>query len=214
MSDGYQILSLDEVEPTPHLGSNLLPLRYTLGYRAAGINAWRADAGGQLIPPHEEDSGSEELYVVVRGSATFSVGEERSPAPAGTLVFVPAEVRRTAVAEEDGTVVVAVGATVGEPYRGGAWDTFAVANALREAGRMDDCRAVMRNAMAEWPDRWALPYNAACLEALSGNADEAIGYLARAREMAPAEELAPYLREDSDLDNIRDDPRFHELLGR
>jgi mannose-6-phosphate isomerase-like protein (cupin superfamily) len=104
MSDGYAILSLDEVEAAPQ----------ALGFRAAGVNAWKADTGGQLIPPHEEDSGNEELYAVVRGRARFTVGEEEAEAPAGTLVFVPPKVFRGAVAAEDGTIVFAVGGTVGE----------------------------------------------------------------------------------------------------
>ena len=213
MSAGYEILTLGEVETSPHLGSNLIPIRYLLGYRAAGVNGWRADAGGQLIPPHEEDSGNEELYVVVVGRATFTLGEEQRDAPAGTLVFVPAGVHRTAVAEEDGTILFVVGATVGEAFDGGGWDTFAVADGHRLAGRMDESRAVMQRAMEERPEMWALPYNLACLEALAGNADEAFAALERARELAPAEELQEYLRGDSDLDNIRDDPRFAELLA-
>jgi len=115
MSDGYTILTLDEVEPASHSGSNLLPVGHALGFRPAGVNAWKADAGGQLIPPHEE-SGNEELYVVVRGRARFTVGEEEAEAPAGTLVFVPPEVFRTAVAAEDGTIVFVVGGTVGEAF--------------------------------------------------------------------------------------------------
>ncbi len=213
MSDGYEILTLDEVETSPHRGSNLIPIRYLLGYRAAGVNAWRADAGGQLMPPHEEDSGNEELYVVVRGRAALTVGEETVDAPAGTLAFVPAEVHRTATAEEDGTIVFVVGATVGEAFDGGGWDTFAVADGLRRAGRMDESRAVMQRAMDDRPEMWALPYNAACLEALAGNSDEAFGYLHRAREIAPPEQIEPYLREDTDLDSLRDDPRFQELLA-
>ena len=116
MSDGYTILSLDEVETARHRGSNLIPVRHTLGFRPAGVNAWRADAGGQLIPPHEEDSGNEELYAVVRGRARFTVGEEEAEAPAGTFVFVPPEVFRTAVAAEEGTIVFVVGGKVGEAF--------------------------------------------------------------------------------------------------
>jgi mannose-6-phosphate isomerase-like protein (cupin superfamily) len=119
MSDGYTILSLDELETASHRGSALVPVRHALGFRAAGVNAWKADAGGQLIPPHEEDSGSEELYVVVRGRAAFTVGEEEADAPAGTLVFAPPEVFRTAVAAEDGTIVFVVGGTVGEAFDAG-----------------------------------------------------------------------------------------------
>ncbi len=212
MSRGYEILTLDEAQTAEHRGSNLIPIRHLLGYRAAGINGWIADAGGQLIPPHEEDSGNEELYVVVCGRATFRVGEETEDAPAGTLVFVPAEIHRTAVAAEDGTVVVAVGGAVGAPFGGGGWDTFAVAQGLQSAGRMDEARSVMQKAMADQPDSWALPYDAACLEALSGNAGEAIALLRRALEL-DQDEIYGYLREDGDLDSLRDDPSFRELLA-
>jgi mannose-6-phosphate isomerase-like protein (cupin superfamily) len=212
VSGGYEILTLDEVERAEHRGSNLIPVRYTLGFRPAGVNAWIADAGGQLIPPHEEDSDNEELYVVVRGRASFVVGDETQDAPAGSLIFVEPGHHRTATAAEDGTIVFVVGATVGEAFNGGGWDTFAVASTLWQAGRVEDARAVMAKAMAAQPESWALPYNVACLEALAGNVEEAFAWLGKAREIAPADEIEPYLREDSDLDNIRDDPRFEELL--
>jgi mannose-6-phosphate isomerase-like protein (cupin superfamily) len=125
LSEGYQILSLDELETASHRGSNLIPVRHALGFRPAGVNAWKADTGGQLIPPHEEDSGSEELYVVVRGHARFTVGEEEADSDAGTLVFVPAEVFRTAVAVEDGTIVFVVGGWIGEAFESAGWDVGA-----------------------------------------------------------------------------------------
>jgi tetratricopeptide (TPR) repeat protein len=213
MSDGYTILTLDEVETAPHRGSNLIPVRHTLGFRPAGVNAWTADTGGQLIPPHEEDSGNEELYAVVRGRATFTVGEETADAPAGTLVFVPPEVYRTAVAAEEGTIVFAVGGTVGEAFNAGGWDSFAIADGYRQAGRFDEGRAIMDQLIAEKPDYWATHYNAGCFESLAGNPDAAFEHLRRAKELATAEESAQYFREDSDLDPLREDPRFQELLG-
>src|SRR5689334_25364251 len=114
MSEGYTILSLDEVETASHRGSNLIPVRHTIGFRPAGVNAWVADAGGQLIPPHEEDGGNEELYVVVRGRAALTDGEETAGAAAATLVYVPPEAHRTGVAEADGTTVVGAGGSIGE----------------------------------------------------------------------------------------------------
>jgi mannose-6-phosphate isomerase-like protein (cupin superfamily) len=212
MNDGYTILSLDEVEAVPHRDSTLIPVRHTLGFRTAGVNAWKADTGGQLIPPHEEDSGNEELYAVVRGRATFTVGEEKAEAVAGTLVFVPPEVFRTAEASEDGTIVFVVGATTGEAFDAEGWDSFAVADAYRQEGRVDEARALMQQLIAEKPDSWAVHYNAGCFEALGSNADAAFAHLARAKELDAEGASAQYFRDDGDLDPLRDDPRFEELL--
>jgi len=213
MSEGYTILTLDEVETASHRDSNLIPIRHYLGFRPAGVNAWKADTGGQLIPPHTEDSGNEELYVVVRGRATFTLGEEISDADAGTLVFVPAEVFRTAVAAENGTIVLVVGATVGQAFEAGGWDSFALADTYRQTGRFDEARAIMEQQIAQQPENWAAHYNAACLEALGGNADAAFEHLRRTKELDAEGASTKYLREDSDLDSLRDDPRFQELLG-
>ena len=213
MSEGYQILSLAEVETAPHRGSELIPVRRALGFRAVGVNAWKADTGGQLIPPHEEDSGSEELYVVVRGRARFTVGEEEADAPAGTLVFVPAEVFRTAMAAENNTVVFVVGGWIGEAFQTGGWDSFALANRYREEGRLDEARAVIEQLIAQQPDYWATSYNAGRLEALAGDADAAFEHLRRAKGLDSEGESAVFFREDSPLDSLRDDPRFEELLA-
>jgi tetratricopeptide (TPR) repeat protein len=213
VSDGYQILTLDEADTGEHRGSTLIPVRHLLGFRPAGVNAWKADTGGQLIPPHEEDSGNEELYAVVRGRATFTIGEEEADAPAGTLVFLPAEVFRTAVAAEDDTIVFVVGATVGEPFGGGGWDSFVLADTYRQTGRLDEARAIMEQLIAENPDHWSVHYNAGCFEALAGDADAALPHLRRAKELDAEGQSAQYVREDSDLDPLRDDPRFQELLA-
>lgn len=213
MSDGYAILSLDDAERASHLGSNLVPVRHLLGFRPAGISAWIADTGGQLIPPHTEDSGNEELYAVVRGRATFTVAEEEADAPAGSLVFVPPEVFRTAVAAEDGTIVFAVGGTIGEAFNAGGWDSFALADSHRQAGRLAEGRAIMEQLISDKPDYWAVHYNAGCFEALGGDADAAFEHLRRAKELDADGDSARYFRGDSDLDPVREDPRFQELLA-
>jgi mannose-6-phosphate isomerase-like protein (cupin superfamily) len=205
---------LSEIEAVPHReGTNLIPVRHTLGFRPAGVNAWKADAGGQVMPPHEEDSGNEELYVVVQGRAAFTVGEETADAPAGTLVFVPPQVFRSATAEEDGTIVFVVGGSVGEAFNAGGWDSFSFADWYRQEGRLDEGRAIMAQLIAEKPDYWATSYNAGCFEALAGNADAAFEHLRRAKELDAEDRSAEYFHGDSDLDPIRNDPRFKELLG-
>jgi tetratricopeptide (TPR) repeat protein len=213
VNEGYEVLSLDELETASYRDSNLIPVRHALGFRPAGVNAWKADTGGQLVPPHEEDSGNEELYVVVRGRARFTVGEEEAEAPAGTLVFVQAGTFRTAVAADDGTIVLAVGGSAGEAFEAGGWDSFVLADTYRRAGRLGEGKAIMEQLIAEKPDYWAVHYNAGCFEALAGDADGALEYLRRAKELDTQGESEKYFREDSDLDPLRDDPRFEELLA-
>jgi mannose-6-phosphate isomerase-like protein (cupin superfamily) len=214
VSEGYEILTLSEVEAFPHReGTNLIPVRHTLGFQPAGVNAWKADAGGQVMPPHEEDSGNEELYVVVQGRATFTVGEETADAPAGTLVFVPPQIFRSATAEEDDTIVFVVGGSIGEAFNAGGWEAFSIADWYRQEGRIDEGRAIMVQLIAERPDYWAVHYNVGCFESLAGRADAAFEHLRRAKELDTEGGSAQYFREDSDLDPLRNDPRFQELLA-
>ena len=111
---GFRTLHLDEVPPRPGDGNGhqWLALRHALGVRAFGLNAYRApEIGVELIEPHDEGAGGhQELYLVLNGSATFTVGGEEIKAPAGTFVFVEdPELHRVAFADEAGTTVLAMG---------------------------------------------------------------------------------------------------------
>ena len=123
---GFRTLRLEDVDPQRDYapGVDWLPLRHLLGVRAFGVNAWRGDAGGEVIERHDEsDYGHQELYVVLSGRARFTVGGEEISASPGTVVFVEdPTLERVAVAEEPGTVVLAVGAKHGEAYEISAWE--------------------------------------------------------------------------------------------
>ena len=109
------------------------PLRHHLGVGAFGVNAWTAAGeGGIVIERHDEtDDGHEELYVVVRGSARFTVAGDEIDAPAGTLVFLPdPAVTREAVSTAPDTLVLAVGAARGRVFAPSGWE----ARALRARG--------------------------------------------------------------------------------
>jgi len=215
MSDGYVIVDLNEIEAYPYHqrgGQKLLPIQRLTNFRPAGMNGWIGDAGEELVPEHAEDSDNEELYVVVQGRATFTVDGNSFDAPAGTLVHaLPGELR-SAKSEEPRTIIVAVGATVGQPFANPGWTSFVVSDALRREGRIDEARVAVGEMLALHPDAWHAPYNAACFESLAGNPDAAFDYLRRAKEMDP-EAIKSYLEGDADLDPIRDDPRFQELLA-
>ena len=78
-----------------------------------------------MIKRHtEEESGQEELYIVLSGRATFTVGGDDVEAPAGTLVYIrDPKAERVGIAKQDGTVVLSLGATAGTAYEPSGWDT-------------------------------------------------------------------------------------------
>jgi hypothetical protein len=126
-ADGWTVVSLDDM---PTLDTDDLPawkpVRHSLGIEAFGMNAWLGpEAGVEVIDDHDEleDGGQEELYYVVSGRATFTVGGDRVEAPAGTFIALrdPA-LRRAAVAEEAGTLIIAVGGFRGAGFKPSAWE--------------------------------------------------------------------------------------------
>jgi mannose-6-phosphate isomerase-like protein (cupin superfamily) len=208
----YKVATLDELQDIDYRQeTHMRPVRHHLGITAFGTNAWTAaGVGDRLMPEHSEDAGNEELYVVLRGRARFEVDGETVDAPAGTLVFCAAEANRTAFAEERGTAVLAVGSTVGQPYNGGGWEVWAPFHPQYEAGEWE---AVIESARETLESSgYAAPlYNLACCEALAGRKEDAIGHLRVAFEKRPA--LRELAKEDSDLDALREEPAFEELVA-
>lgn len=102
------------------------PIRHHFGITTFGINAWRGGQGDEVIKRHHEsESGAPELYLVLSGHATFTIGGNEVQAPAGMLVFVsdPA-VERLAVANETNTVVLSIGAAAeGKAFEAVGWDS-------------------------------------------------------------------------------------------
>jgi quercetin dioxygenase-like cupin family protein len=133
LPDGVVVAHLDELSPVPgqsYIEGDWKPVRAHLGIQAFGINAYVADAGRIVVEEHDElnadepDASHTELYVVLQGRAEFTLGDEQVDGPAGTFVFLrdPA-VTRSAVAREDGTTVLAIGAPVGRPFTVSDWES-------------------------------------------------------------------------------------------
>jgi hypothetical protein len=133
MTASFVTAHLDDV-PTLAFGTDAdpdwKPLRHHLGVGAFGVNAWVAAAAGDAaVERHDEapseagETGHEELYVVMKGAARFTVDGEAIDAPAGTLVFIsdPA-LTREAVATADDTVVLAIGAARGVAFEPSDWE--------------------------------------------------------------------------------------------
>lgn len=201
------LVHIDELEKIPvgDTGLEWRPIRSRFGIRAFGTNAYTADVGKEIVEDHtERKHGHEELYVVVSGRATFTLDGEVVDAPAGTIVHLPdPAVRRKAVATEPDTRVLAVGGKPGEAFQPSAWELGF------RAARMEPQAAVayVEEHLHEYPETAYIVYNLACFRALAGDADGAIADLTQAYEMEP-EQIREWAAKDSDLDSIRDDPRF------
>jgi tetratricopeptide (TPR) repeat protein len=185
------------------------PVRRHFGIRAFGVNAYTArEAGAAVVEEHTESRlEHEEIYLVLRGRALFTVdGNEHELGP-GELVFVrDPSLRRGAVALDADTAVLALGGKPGEPHRISAWEAmFAAVPAAREE-RWDEAIAIHEEALAEAPDHPALLYNLACMEARAGRHLDALLHLRRAVELEP--EWAEHARGDSDFAAIRSEPGF------
>ncbi len=209
---GYAVAHLDEIEEITDGRVPWRPVRHHFGIAAFGVNTWTAGPGERIINEHDESGdGNEELYLVMRGRATFELDGDRVDAPAGTFVFARPEVTRTAFAEEPGTTVIALGGTPGVAYEPHGWELWAPLRPLYEAGEYAEA-AERGRALAEANPQYAeLFYNVACCESLAGRTTEALDHLRRAIDMS--DKSREYAQGDSDFDPIRDEPEFKELVG-
>jgi hypothetical protein len=217
VSDPYDVVRFDELDRVPvgETGLEWRPIRRRLGIRAFGTNAYTSShVGGEVVEEHtEERLGHEEMYAVVRGHATFHLGDGDVDAPAGTLVFIrdPALKRRATALEAD-TLVLAVGGKPGEPFTASPWESwFAVTPLVRE-GRYDEAIAEMNADADEHGDHPGWLYNRARFEALAGRNDDAIADVARAIEID--DWFRGIAREDDHFASLRDDERFSAVLER
>jgi mannose-6-phosphate isomerase-like protein (cupin superfamily) len=216
MSEKFQVARLDEIEPQRGADdARWFRLRRDLDVGAFGVNAYGADAGKRVIEEHDELGTAagkhEELYVVLRGSARFELDGDEQTVPTGSCVFISdRHVRRGAIAEEDGTVVLVVGGTPGEAYEVSAWEAAGDAYPLWAEGRHGEAKEILRSVAEEHPEAGIVLYNLACVEAIVGEAEPAIEHLKRSVELE--ERFRELAKTDEDFDTIRDRPEFRELV--
>src|SRR5262245_14082109 len=122
MSSGrYWVKRLEELPLVPTDDPNdfdWYPIQHHFGLSAFGVNAFGGDAGTSFVHEHDETaSNQEELYVVLRGTARFTLDGEELEAAAVSVVAIPdPAVTRSAVSAEDGTLLLALGAPVGSGF--------------------------------------------------------------------------------------------------
>ena len=207
------VISLDELDRYPAMTGApvLMPLRQRLDVRAFGINCWTAPVGAPVIERHSEPDGDEEVYIVVRGRVRMTIGEETFVAGPATVVYVPPDTTREALALDPKTLVVAIGGKPGEAFEPKSWEDFQIAFAQAHAQGDEEAQALLAVELARDPNAWQPAYNAACFEALTGNADAAFEHLERAFALGP-ERVRKLAENSDDFAALRSDTRWQQLM--
>ena len=96
------------------------------------------------------------------------------------------------------------------PYRGEHWHNYGYA--LHSLGKYDQAIAAFTKSIDLGFQPNTSMYSIACGHALSGRTDDAMTWLAKAYDQgfAPEDNL---IEGDSDLDSLRSDPRFNQIVG-
>jgi mannose-6-phosphate isomerase-like protein (cupin superfamily) len=212
----YRVVSLPEEGREGDGDRVYIGLRRRLDIGAFGATAiYQAKAGESVVGEHDElgpgADRHEELYVVVQGSATFTVDGDEIEAPQGTAVFVRPGTTRKAVTTSDETIVLAVGGRRGEAYRPspGAelYDFFQHYNEKDWGGALAACHV----ALEKYPGNALILYNIACMQSMLGRGDEALATLSESVEKWP--KFKENAQADDDFASLREDPRFVALIG-
>jgi quercetin dioxygenase-like cupin family protein len=208
----YAVAKLDEIDEITDGREPWRPVRQHFGIRSFGVNTWTGkEAGDRIINEHDEADQDEELYLVQAGRARFELDGESVDAPAGTFVYAEPGVKRTAYAEEPGTTLLAIGAQPGVVFEPSGWELWAEVGPLYQAGQYEEAADRAGPIVDAHPEYPMIAYNLACVESLAGRKEDALKHLRQAVERS--ERMRAYAADDSDLDAIRDEPEFKELIA-
>lgn len=212
---GYAVAHLDDIEEVDDGRCPWRSVRHHFGISSFGVNAWTGhEAGDRIINEHDEADGGdsqEELYLVQQGRARFELDGERVDAPAGTFVFAPPGVKRTAFAEEWETTIVALGGTPGKAYEVFGWEVWGPLRRFYDSGEYAEAADRGRELVDAHPEYPGLLYNVACCESLAGQSADAIEHLRLSIDRS--EQFRSLAADDSDFDPIREESGFQELVG-
>ena len=203
---GWKAIALDDVEARPWVGTELAwhPLREALGARIVGMAAYTAEQAGQeVVEAHRETEGGrghEEVYVVLRGRARFTLEGEELDAPAGTFVRVSPEVHRHAIASEAGTAVLALGGPPTFAPSASEWIERARPHLHSNPA---EARRILDDLAKRRPDSAGIPIGEALLAVAQGDEASAREHLRAALEQDPS--VRAGLRSEPDLGPLLDD---------
>ncbi len=124
MSKGWKAAKIQDIPPIKDSwAKGWHSARHYFGITGFGVNAVTKNKGENLTPAHnEKTSGQQELFVVLKGKASFSIGKDKYTAKEGEAVFVEPEIERSAEALATPTMLLIIGGAPGKAYQIGDWE--------------------------------------------------------------------------------------------
>jgi mannose-6-phosphate isomerase-like protein (cupin superfamily) len=116
----FSALQIDETEAI--FGGAFHRVRASLGVSSFGMQVIQMAPGADFYPNHDHaETGQEEVYVVLDGSAEFDIEGEHVSAVRDTAVRVGPQTKRTIAPGPDGVRLLCLGAIPGQPYSPPQW---------------------------------------------------------------------------------------------
>ena len=109
---GYSLVNVEEIEASGP-GGAVRFVRRELGVEAFGINWYEIPPNTEGREHDEQESGQEEVNVVIRGSGVYRIDGEEVPVREGTFLRFDPETTRMPVAGPEGLTMIAIGAPRG-----------------------------------------------------------------------------------------------------
>jgi quercetin dioxygenase-like cupin family protein len=118
----FSVVHVDDCVSVPAYEAELVFLRHGLGVGSFGMQVERLPAHYQAYAEHDErDSGQEEIYTVLDGSARLLVGGEEHRLTPGVFARVGPTTRRKIVTDEEPALLLCLGGVRGETYQPPGW---------------------------------------------------------------------------------------------
>jgi mannose-6-phosphate isomerase-like protein (cupin superfamily) len=116
------VIDIDECGSAPAYEAELIFLRHALGVSSFGMQVERLPAHYEAYAEHDErESGQEEIYTLIEGSARLLVGDEEHSMRPGVFARVGATTRRKIVTDEEPALLLCLGGNPGDVYEPPAW---------------------------------------------------------------------------------------------
>jgi quercetin dioxygenase-like cupin family protein len=118
----FRVVHLDNCVSVPAYEAELIFLRHGLGVGSFGMQVERLPAHYGAYAEHDEqDSGHEEIYTVLNGSARLLVSGEEHRLTPGVFARVGPTVTRKIVTDEEPALLLCLGGVRGERYQPPSW---------------------------------------------------------------------------------------------